>query len=262
MAMHLIQHLQRRPPQSEVNYRASIDLRQMLYMEDDRLVGNSHIIVGLFIAKINTVLPLQELELLHNFVTQTAATLNPDTLVQMLIRTHMPQLGLKYEFLMRGLLAFSALHLAHYRLEQYDYYIAQAVHHYEAGLREASSLIPNINEENCTSLYLFSILTFQYNLAKPRKPDDFFLTSEHGSADWLFLIKGSQHILQATYPSLLKGPFGALFKRGALRVSRRDEAAEAGHALLSQVRAYLHIHAIVLLRASCCTVSNLFTFLC
>jgi len=177
------------------------------------------------VSNIAAGLPLQELELLHNFSTQTASTLHGDPLVQTLFRTQAPQLGLKYDFLMRAVLALSGLHLAHYRPDQYDYYVSQALHHHESGLRGASSLIPYITEENCSALYVFSVLTFYTSLAKPRTSNDFFFISEHGTADWLFLIRGTKHILEATYVSLRKGPFAPLFASGEERHKLREEAA-------------------------------------
>lgn len=136
---------------------------------------------------------------------------------------------------MRGLLALSALHLAHYRPDQYDYYASQALYHHEIGLREASAMIPNITEENCSAIYIFSVLTFYTSLAKPRTPEDLFFISENGTADWMFLIRGTKYILEANYNSLLKGPFGPLFVAGAQRHNLREQAAGVGHVSLLEV---------------------------
>lgn len=166
------------------------------------------------------------MELLHNFTVQTAITMHNDPAIQTLMRVSVPQLGFKYEFLMRGVLAFSALHLANFRPEEHDYYVAQALYHHEIGLREASTLIANITEENCSAVYIFSVLTFYFGLAKPRKSGDFFIVGEQGVADWLFLIKGTRYIMESSYHTLYKGPFGPLFEAGSRRFEIRQQSAD------------------------------------
>lgn len=126
---------------------------------------------------------------------------------------------------MRGVLAISALHLAHFKRDQKDYYVSQALHHQEIGLRAASAIMPHITEENCSAIYIFSVLTFYTSLAKPRKAGDFFMVAESGVADWLFLIKGTSYIMASSMPSLLAGPFGPLFEGGQRRMATRTAAA-------------------------------------
>jgi hypothetical protein len=140
--------------------------------------------------------------------------------------TRVPQLGFQYEFVMRGVLAISALHLAHFKPDQRDYYVSQALHHQEIGLRAATALMPHITEENCSAIYIFSVLTFYISLAKPRGEGDIFLVGEHGSADWLFLIKGTSYIMASSMTSLMSGPFGPLFKAGVRRHENRKAQAE------------------------------------
>jgi hypothetical protein len=131
---------------------------------------------------------------------------------------------------MRGALAISALHLARFKPEKRDFYLSQAVHHQEIGLRTATSIIPNITEENCSAVYIFSVFTFYSALAKPRQPGDFLIVGENGVADWLFLVKGTSYIMESSYSSLQAGPFGPLFKAGGRRYDMREaHAAEVCH---------------------------------
>lgn len=129
---------------------------------------------------------------------------------------------------MRGVLAISALHLAHFKSDQSDYYVSQALHHQEIGLRAATAIMPHMTEENCSALYIFSVLTFYISLAKPHGEGDMFLVGEHGSADWLFLIKGTSYIMASSMASLYAGPFGPLFKAGHRRHESRKAQAEVG----------------------------------
>lgn len=102
---------------------------------------------------------LQDLGLIHNYSLHTASTLHSDLAIKAMMRVNVPELGLEYEFVMRGILAISALHLAHLRPKRREYYLAQAAHHQEIGLREATSLLPYLNEENCSAIYIFSAFT-------------------------------------------------------------------------------------------------------
>lgn len=64
----------------------------------------------------------------------------------------MPQIGFAYEFVMRGILAQSALHMAYYKPLKRDFYISLAMFHHQSGLREATEVLANVTEENCTSV--------------------------------------------------------------------------------------------------------------
>lgn len=186
---------------------------------------------------------MQDLELLHHYSTHTASTLHGDSSMTTLLRVMVPKLGFEYEFVMRGVLALSALHLAHFRPDKSDLYLALAVHHQDIGLRAATSLLTSLTEENCSAVYIFSAYTLYHALASPKKPGDLLITGENGVADWLFLLKGCSYIMSSSYDSLLAGPFGPMFKAG----SRRNEIREAHAASLpplelpvDELRALIH----------------------
>ncbi|KAH9208063.1 hypothetical protein DL95DRAFT_428843 [Leptodontidium sp. 2 PMI_412] len=104
------------------------------------------------------------------------------------------QVGFSYDFVMRGILALSALHMAHHKPERRDFYIQQAMLQHETGLRVATEALATITEENCTGVYAFSALPLFFTLASPRKPGDLLLVGENRMADWLFLVKGTSFI--------------------------------------------------------------------
>jgi hypothetical protein len=167
-------------------------------------------------------LNLYDLELLHNYSTHTSSTLQSDPMLKNIMRVSVPQLGLEYEFVMRGVLALSAIHLARFKPDRRDFYISQAMEHHQTGLRLATSILPNITEENCSAVYIFSALTLYFTLASPRKPGDFLIMGENGISDWLFLLKGTNFIIQASQESLYKGPFGPMFLNGKRREDFRQ----------------------------------------
>jgi hypothetical protein len=176
-------------------------------------------------------LNLVDLELLHNYTTSTSATLNSDLALKTLWKINVPQLGFSYDFVMRGILALSAVHMAHYKPDKKDYYMSQAIQHHQLGLRSATSLLSNINEQNCTAVYIFSALTFFFTMGRDRKPGGFLLVGENGVADWLFLVKGTSAIITSSMPHLFQGILGPMFIAGKRRMELREaclaEASES-----------------------------------
>jgi hypothetical protein len=173
-------------------------------------------------------LNLLDLELLHNYMTSTAPSLSSDPTLKTLWKINVPQLGFSYDFVMRGILALSAIHMAHYNPEKKEYYVSQALQHHQIGLRSITSLLSNINEENCTAVYIFSALTFVFTMGRDRKPGGFLLVEENGVADWLFLIKGTSAIIDSSMPHLFEGPLSPMFIAGKRRMDLREASlAEA-----------------------------------
>jgi hypothetical protein len=171
-----------------------------------------------------------DLELLHNFCTSTCYTLHSEPNLKTLWRINVPQLGFAYDFVMHGILALSSLHLAHCRPRHRDRFLSQAVLQNQAGLRTVSSIIPNITKENCSAVYLFSVLTFIITLASPRMPGDILVNGDTGLPEWLTLFRGIQLIVMSSQDELRSGVLGPMFTAGAHRVQLRDTQAAEGSA--------------------------------
>ncbi|OWO98716.1 hypothetical protein B2J93_5374 [Marssonina coronariae] len=159
-------------------------------------------------------LNLTDLELLHNYVTSTAFTIHTDPAMKIAWRVNVPQVGFQYDFVMRGILAISALHMAHYKPDRREFYIQQGMVQHQTGLRVATEVLANVTEENCTGVYAFSALTIFFTLASPRKPGDLLLVGDNGMADWLFLVKGTSFIVNSYEDSLRQGVLGPMFQAG------------------------------------------------
>lgn len=119
----------------------------------------------------NDELPLLELELLHNFTTHTYSTLAADPGICDFWRVTVVQLGLKCDYIMRAVLAISALHLAHHRPDRRDYYLAKGVLFHERASRSASSFFNSpygiSNLDDAANLFLFSMLTLYFGTPVP-----------------------------------------------------------------------------------------------
>ena len=124
---------------------------------------------------------------------------------------------------MRGILALSALHLARYRPEKKELYNSQAMIQHQIGLRQATNALTEINEQNCTGVYIFSALTLFFTVATPRKPGDLLLVGDNGIADWLALVKGTSFIVGTSGKILFNGSLGPMFIAGRRRNELREK---------------------------------------
>jgi hypothetical protein len=168
-------------------------------------------------------LNILDLELLHNYVTSTAFTLHTDPALKILWRIDVPQIGFQYDFVMRGILALSALHLARFKPDKSEFYIAHAMQQHQIGLRMATSVLQEVTDQNCTGVWVFSALTLFFTLASPRGASDFLLIGENGISDWLFLVKGTGFIIDNSEKQLAKGPLGPMFLAGKRRSQLRRQ---------------------------------------
>ncbi|KAL3425534.1 C6 zinc finger protein [Phlyctema vagabunda] len=181
-------------------------------------------------------LNLTDLELLHNFTTQTFSTLAFDPLLRNLWRINVPQLAFNYGFVMRGILAVSALHLAYYKPSKREYYLAQAMRQHQTALNTGIGMLSNVTEENCSAIYIFSVLTFFFTLGSPRKAGHFLLIENNGIAEWLYLLRGTRTIVESCLDALRNGILGPMFRVGDRRLALYETAP--GLEQLSELGSY------------------------
>ncbi|KAH8593540.1 hypothetical protein B0O99DRAFT_515376, partial [Bisporella sp. PMI_857] len=167
-------------------------------------------------------LNLMDLELLHNYYMYTANTLHGDIVMKTLWRLNVPQIGFCHDFVMRGILAISALHLAYNRPQTRELYLSKAIAQHQAGLRQATSILAQVSHENCAAVYIFTALTCIFALASPRKPGDFLVIGDSGIAEWLILFRGTKSIIETSQDALISGPLGPMFSKGSRRYEIRD----------------------------------------
>jgi hypothetical protein len=112
-------------------------------------------------------LPLLELELLHNFTTKTYTTLTADSSVWEFWRDDVVQLGLTCDYIMRAVLAVSALHLAYHRPDRRDFYVEEGIILHQKAARSAMRVMAagdKIDKDQAASLFLFSMLTMFFGI--------------------------------------------------------------------------------------------------
>lgn len=103
-----------------------------------------------------------DLELMHNFTTYTCTTLVSDPAVRQFFRTTAVHMAVNCEYVMRSILAVSALHLSRYRPRNREPYLERAMQHYQAATSEALQLMTDLRREECEKLHIFSVLTIYY----------------------------------------------------------------------------------------------------
>jgi hypothetical protein len=134
---------------------------------------------------------------------------------------------------MHGILALSALHLAYYQPARRDFLISQASLHHQAGLSVASLMVAHVTENNCSALYIFTLMTCVYSLSVSRNSNDLISgePSESGVAEWLMLVRGTRSIMDSSVPSLVSGPLGPMLIEGYRKIQKMNtEGREASSA--------------------------------
>ncbi|KAM0427889.1 hypothetical protein ACHAPT_007348 [Fusarium lateritium] len=105
-------------------------------------------------------------------------------------------MALQCDYLMRALLAASALHLAHNTPEEKDFYMSTALTYHRAASRDAIVLLADIKKESAEELFMFSILTILVALGSHQEITEgnpFF--GDGSFPEWLFLIQGTRSLL-------------------------------------------------------------------
>lgn len=115
-------------------------------------------------------LPNPDLELLHHFTISTSLGLSGSRYIQDVWQNVAPQEAFSQPFLMRGLLAISALHLAHLRPAASGNYHNLAIEHYTSALRLLRTTLNDIHSDNAVPAFLLSGLLVCISSAMPQDP--------------------------------------------------------------------------------------------
>lgn len=141
-----------------------------------------------------------------------------------------PQLGFTYDFVMHGILALAALHLAKLQPERKDTLIPYATSQHELGLGKASSALQTLDDTNASGLYIFTALTLLFTVAGNgfNESDHHVILGSGGVDEWIVLSRQSYFIIRIAGDSLQAGPLAPIFSNGHKRMQRQDAVIEAG----------------------------------
>ena len=156
--------------------------------------------------KRTTDLDIKDLQLLHHYTTVLAYDLaNQKTGDAVALwQIYAVKLGFKHDFLLRGLLAVSALHQSYlYPLLKPEFDL-QASTHQSLAIQSFQETLPHVNETNCHALFAFScvIIVLSFASSAREQASDFQTDVLH----WLYLLRGCNEVLKL-YRETLRASF-------------------------------------------------------
>ncbi|KAH6667826.1 hypothetical protein B0J14DRAFT_173036 [Halenospora varia] len=114
----------------------------------------------------NPDIDTSDLELLHHFTTVTYLSLSNVPAEQRSWQTAIVNVGLRHTFLLRGILALSALHLSYLRPKpEAISYVVKASTHQDIGLAQFRRALSSIDSSNFDAVLAFSVLLPLHSLA-------------------------------------------------------------------------------------------------
>ncbi|KAI9842063.1 MAG: hypothetical protein M1837_007488 [Sclerophora amabilis] len=156
-----------------------------------------------------------DLELMHHFSTETYLTLTNRQDLKRLWKIVVPQEAFGHEFLMRGILAISALHLSYLRPQHKETYLFTALSHQNMALKLVRSAMQEITRANCNAVFAFSSLVVVFAFASPHFEESLILVKQSEEpAEWVNLIRGVRTILKPTWDWIRNGTLGLLVRDG------------------------------------------------
>jgi Fungal specific transcription factor domain len=147
-------------------------------------------------------LDVNTLELLHFYTTTTSLTLSNRPELQRIWQQVLPRIAFTDHFLLHGILAFSALHLARSQPERKTLLYSEASAHHNIGLRMFKNAMSNITPENCDACFAFSSIIAAYAWASSDQTGDLFFSNtsvseEKSNVEWISLLRGVYTLLKA-----------------------------------------------------------------
>lgn len=143
---------------------------------------------------------------MHHFTTVLAFDLANQQSGEALAlwQKHAVELGFKHDFLLRGLLAVSALHQSYLKPHLKTEFDLKASTHQSIAIHSFQEALGNVNETNCHALFAFSciIIVLSFASSSKDKASDFQMDVLH----WLYLLRGCNEVLKL-YRETLRSSF-------------------------------------------------------
>ncbi|KAL4949054.1 hypothetical protein BDW69DRAFT_82727 [Aspergillus filifer] len=184
-------------------------------------------------------LNIQDLELLHHFMTSTCYTTSRVPAIQSLWRDEVPRIAFSTPFLLHALLAVSALHLAHSTPSRRSSCNAQAHFHHNAAVTSVIPEITSLATDNAAALYLFSSLTCMFSCADMERNSNFLILSREGQlAQWIQLFRGIRAVLGDDRHEFQTGILAPIFVNGGFvtKIRRSPEALQEGRIYVLELK--------------------------
>ena len=163
------------------------------------------------------------LELMHRYTASTYLTISDSVEFQSIWQHTVPEEALTHDFLMHGILALAALHIAHDRPDLKDRYISSALRHNNTAIVSFRSALEQVTEGNCHALFAFSTILLVLTLAFAQTG-----AKKHDPVEDLMqvftLLQGTRSVLESAMKWIATGPLEPLVRRGLARRDRPQHA--------------------------------------
>lgn len=164
----------------------------------------------------------QELFLMHHYTTTTSESLCDGSQIDTVWRTGLPRQAFRHSFLMDGLLAFTAVHLAsetststgigpstNTKHDQ-SRWIEMALEYQTRALAEFSRILSDITPELCHSAFAFTLVTILITFALPHPEVSVDPVAQ--SLVSRYHLRGCMAVLGPSYDILRAGEFAPLIE--------------------------------------------------
>ncbi|EXL90005.1 hypothetical protein NOF04DRAFT_5398 [Fusarium oxysporum II5] len=150
-------------------------------------------------------LNVDDLRLYHHYITVTSLTFGDDVMW----RDKIPRLAFDNPYILHLMLALSALHLARLRTMEATKYEQLAEQHHSIALSHVTNLLPQIKRENCSALYIATVLVCNYAFAKPPKNGHLLVQRDATETAWWNLFRGVRFVIETMgLAAIFSGPIG------------------------------------------------------
>lgn len=180
--------------------------------------------------------------LLQHFVNSTCNTISTDGTTKELWQVIVPQLAESHPFLMHGILACAALHIAHSNPSERRAYLIIASSHQDLAMPMFRFAITNVNKENCDAAFVFSHLMVIYSFAVERQ-DELLLLVDANESDimpsWLYFLRSGCSMMCSVWDSLEAGPVKTLVSTWDVPTNTRGDTQ---HSIVDSLLSMIPLH--------------------
>jgi len=172
---------------------------------------------------------VEDMRLLHHYTADTYSTLDTAVAQRPLWQKTVVELGFRHPFLLHGILAIAALHLAVTTIDPgvgRQHLVRSSSAHINVALGQFRKLLDdtyenNVNRDNCTALFVFSCIVVVYNFAvaqteeQPTPDDD--PDPLAALLNCIRLVRGVNSVLQPHWLTLMTSEVAPLLLNGCRR---------------------------------------------
>ncbi|KAF5591693.1 sterol regulatory element-binding ECM22 [Fusarium pseudocircinatum] len=150
-------------------------------------------------------LNVDDLRLYHHYITVTSLSFGDDAMWH----DKIPLLAFDNNFILHLMLAVSGLHLARLQAPEETKYEKLAEHHHSKAVSHVTNLLPQIDHQNCSALYIATVLICNYAFAKPPKKGHLLVQSHDTETAWWNLFRGIRFVIETMgIKAIFSGPIG------------------------------------------------------